>query len=94
MFAYSPFYIFFVQYQTLGPLTLKLIGSAIILIFFISSVFLQNIRSSFLSALVVTMIIVGIGALMALLGISLNAVSLVNLIICVGFGCRVLCSYC
>ncbi|AJV92974.1 Ncr1p [Saccharomyces cerevisiae YJM1419] len=86
MFAYSPFYIFFVQYQTLGPLTLKLIGSAIILIFFISSVFLQNIRSSFLLALVVTMIIVDIGALMALLGISLNAVSLVNLIICVGLG--------
>ena len=84
MFAYSPFYIFFVQYQTLGPLTLKLIGSAIILIFSVSSVFLQNIRSSFLLALVVTMIIVDIGALMALLGISLNAVSLVNLIICVG----------
>ncbi|CAI4053607.1 hypothetical protein SKDZ_16G2600 [Saccharomyces kudriavzevii ZP591] len=84
MFAYSPFYIFFVQYQTLRSLTLKLIGSAIVLIFFVSSVFLQNIRSSFLLALVVTMIIVDIGALMVLLGISLNAVSLVNLIICVG----------
>ncbi|CAI4054683.1 hypothetical protein SUVZ_16G2740 [Saccharomyces uvarum] len=84
MFAYSPFYIFFVQYQTLLPLTLKLIVSAIVLIFFVSSLFLRNKRNSFLLALVVTMIIVDIGALMVLLGISLNAVSLVNLIICVG----------
>ncbi|EJS41304.1 ncr1p [Saccharomyces arboricola H-6] len=84
MFAYSPFYIFFVQYQTLLLLTLKLIGSAIVLIFFVSSLFLQNVRSSFLLALVVTMIIVDIGALMVGLNISLNAVSLVNLIICVG----------
>lgn len=84
VFAYSPFYIFFVQYRTLLSLTLFLLIGAIILIFVTASVLLGKLKTALLLSLVVVMIIIDIGACMVWFNISLNAVSLVNLVICVG----------
>lgn len=84
VFAYSPFYIFFVQYRTLLSLTLFLIMGAIVLILVTSSVLLGILKTALLLSLVVVMIIIDIGACMVWFNISLNAVSLVNLVICVG----------
>lgn len=84
VFAYSPFYIFFVQYRTLLKLTLQLIVGALALIFLSTSLLLGTMHTGSLLALTVIMIIIDIGALMALFNITLNAVSLVNLVICVG----------
>lgn len=84
VFAYSPFYIFFVQYATLFSLTLKLIGVALLLIFAASAIFLGSAQTAALLTLTVLMILIDIGAFMVLWGISLNAVSLVNLVICIG----------
>lgn len=84
VFAYSPFYIFFVQYVTIVPLTFALIGSALALIFVVASVLLGSFTMAGLIILTVAMTLVDIGGVMALWGISLNAVSLVNLLICVG----------
>lgn len=86
VFAYSPFYIYFVQYRDLGKLTLSLIGGAISLIFGLSSLLLGSLRTAGLLTLTVVMIIVDIGFVMAVTGINLNAVSLVNLVICIGLG--------
>lgn len=84
VYAYSPFYIFFDQYAGLLRLTITLIISAIAFIFFASSIFLGTISTSALVTLTVVMILMNILALMPILGVSLNAVSLVNLIISVG----------
>ncbi|CCK70009.1 sphingolipid transporter KNAG_0D02600 [Huiozyma naganishii CBS 8797] len=84
LFAYSPFYIFFVQYRTLLSLTVKLLTAALVLIFVAASTLLGSIRTACLLIVTVCMIIVDIGALMVAFQISLNAVSLVNLVICVG----------
>lgn len=84
VFAYSPFYIFFVQYQTIIWLTLGLIGAALLLIFAATTLFLGSVQTAALLTLTVLMILIDIGAFMAWFNITLNAVSLVNLVICVG----------
>lgn len=84
VFAYSPFYIFFVQYQTILWLTISLIGAALVLIFAATTLFLGSVQTAAALTLTVLMILIDIEAFMAWFGISLNAVSLVNLVICVG----------
>ncbi|KAH3668011.1 hypothetical protein OGAPHI_001765 [Ogataea philodendri] len=84
VFAYSPFYIFFTQYETIVSLTFRLLISALILIYVISSLMLGSLKNSFLLVVNVVSILVNIGGAMALGGISLNAVSLVNVLICLG----------
>lgn len=86
IFPYSKFYIFFDQYASIKQLTGTLLGSAIAIIFLISSLLLGSIATSALVTITVIMIVVDVMGTMALAGVSLNAVSLVNLIICVGIG--------
>lgn len=86
VFAYSPFYIFFVQYTTIVSLTFTLISVALVIIFFNSMILLGSVRSSLVLVVTVVMILINIGGVMSIWGISLNAVSLVNLVICVGLG--------
>lgn len=84
VFAYSPFYIFFSQYTNLSYLTFKLISIAILSIFIISTVLLGSISTSIILVVTLCMVITNIGASMVWFNIPLNAVSLVNLVICVG----------
>jgi len=84
VFPYSVFYVFFDQYATIVSLTAALLGSAIGIIFLVSSVLLGSFITAGIVAFTVVMVIVDIIGAMAIMGVSLNAVSLVNLIICVG----------
>lgn len=86
IFPYSPFYIFFDQYASIITLTGTLLGSAIAIIFIISSALLGSIATGAIVTTTVIMIVVDVIGTMAVAGVSLNAVSLVNLIICVGIG--------
>lgn len=84
VFPYSLFYIFFDQYATIVSLTATLLGSAVGIVFLVSSVLLGSVLTAGVVTLTVIMAITDIIGAMALMGVSLNAVSLVNLIICVG----------
>lgn len=84
VFPYSKFYIFFHQYATIVRLSVTLIGSALAIILFITSVLLGSLQTGAVVTLTVAMTVVDIAGSMALMNVSLNAVSLVNLIICVG----------
>jgi Niemann-Pick C1 protein len=84
VFPYSVFYIFFDQYATIVPLTATLISSAIGIIFVIASILLGSLLTAAVVSITVIMTVVDIIGAMAVFGVSLNAVSLVNLIICVG----------
>ncbi len=86
IFPYSKFYIFFDQYATIVKLTGTLLGSALAIIFFISSALLGSVATGAVVTVTVIMIVTDIIGTMALAGVSLNAISLVNLIICVGIG--------
>ncbi|KAF2729726.1 multidrug efflux transporter AcrB transmembrane domain-containing protein [Polyplosphaeria fusca] len=84
VFAYSKFYIFFDQYTTIVKLAGALIGSALAATLIVTTILLGSLVTAIIVTLVVAMTISAIIGSMAVLGVSLNAVSLVNLIICVG----------
>lgn len=84
VFPYSVFYIFFDQYASIVGLTGTLLGSAVGIIFLISALLLGSVLTAAVVTLTVVMVVVDIIGAMAVFNVSLNAVSLVNLIICVG----------
>lgn len=86
VFPYSVFYIFFDQYATIVRLTATLLCSALALILIISSLLLGSVKTGAVVTVTVIMIVTDIIGTMAVFNVSLNAVSLVNLIICVGIG--------
>ena len=86
VFPYSKHYIFFDQYASIVRLTATLLGAAVAVIFLITSLLLGSLLTGLAVAVTVVMIIVDILGVMAVVGVSLNAVSLVNLVICVGIG--------
>jgi Niemann-Pick C1 protein len=86
VFPYSVFYIFFDQYSTIVSLTATLVGSALALILVVSSLLLGSVRTGAVVTFTVLMIVTDIIGTMGVFNVSLNAVSLVNLVICVGIG--------
>lgn len=84
IFAYSPFYIFFAQYENIKMLTFTLINVGLMGIWLISLLFFGSLKNSLLFVSNLVMIMLNIVTLMVVLDISLNAVSLVNLLICLG----------
>ncbi|KAJ9614415.1 niemann-Pick type C- protein 1 [Cladophialophora chaetospira] len=86
VFPYSKHYIFFDQYSSIIRLTATLLCVAVLIIFIITSLLLGSLLTGAVVALTVIMILVDIIGVMAVAGVSLNAVSLVNLVICVGIG--------
>ncbi|KIW62777.1 hypothetical protein PV04_10910 [Phialophora macrospora] len=86
VFPYSKHYIFFDQYSSIIRLTATLLCVAVAIIFILSSLLLGSLLTGAVVALTVIMIVVDIIGVMAVAGVSLNAVSLVNLVICVGIG--------
>lgn len=86
VFPYSIFYIFFAQYRTIVSTTLSTLGGAFLVIFLISSLLLGSPKTALVTTGVVIAMVANVAGLMVLFGVSLNALSLVNLLICVGFG--------
>ncbi|OJI98654.1 hypothetical protein ASPVEDRAFT_147852 [Aspergillus versicolor CBS 583.65] len=86
VFPYSKSYIFFDQYVSIVQVAGTLLGSAVAIIFAITSVLLGSVATGAVVTATVVMIVVDIIGSMAIAGVSLNAVSLVNLVICVGIG--------
>ena len=84
VFPYSKHYIFFDQYTTIIPLTATLLCSAVAVIFILSSLLLGSFLTGLAVSLTVIMTVIDIIGTMAVFSVSLNAVSLVNLVICVG----------
>lgn len=86
VFPYAIHYIFFDQYESIMRLTFYLVGSALLSVFVISSIILGSFVAAGLMTVTVAMIVLNVAGIMAIWGISLNALSLVNLVICVGIG--------
>lgn len=82
---YSVFHIYFDQYLHLFEDATLILSLALLAIFICSSVLLGSIRNALLIIITVIMILVDlVGIVMYYWEISLNAVSLVNIVICVG----------
>ena len=84
VFPYSKFYIFFDQYASIVSLAFALLGSGLGIILLLTTILLGSLQTAIVVTLTVGMTLVDIVGTMAVAGVSLNAVSLVNLIICLG----------
>jgi Niemann-Pick C1 protein len=85
VFPYSVFYVFYEQYLTMWPDTLRSMGISVLSIFLVTFLLMGfDIHSSVVVVITITMIVINIGGLMFYWNISLNAVSLVNLVMAVG----------
>ncbi|KAL2666255.1 hypothetical protein AAZV13_02G268900 [Glycine max] len=84
IFPYSVFYIFFEQYLDIWKLALINITVALGAIFVVCLIITSSVWSSAILLLVLIMIILDLMGVMAILGIQLNAVSVVNLIMSIG----------
>ena len=84
VFPYSKFYIFFDPYATIVQLAGALLGSALAMVLLLTTVLLGSPRTGLVVTVTVAMTLADIIGAMALFHISLNPLSLVNLVICVG----------
>lgn len=85
VFPYSVFYVFYEQYLTMWPDTLKSMGISVLAIFIVTFLLMGfDIHSSLIVVITITMIVINLGGMMYVWNISLNAVSLVNLVMAVG----------
>jgi len=85
IFPYSVFYVFYEQYLTMWRDTLQSLAISLAAIFLVTFVLMGfDLVSSFINLLIIILIILNLGGLMYWWHITLNAVSLVNLVMAVG----------
>jgi len=85
VFPYSIFYVFYEQYLTMWEDTLRSLGISLLSIFIVTFVLMDlDLISSMIIVVNIMCIIVNLGGLMYWWHITLNAVSLVNLVMAVG----------
>ncbi|XP_068639984.1 uncharacterized protein [Aristolochia californica] len=84
IFPYSVFYIFFEQYLSIWRTALTNLGLALGAVFIVCLAITCSLWSSAIILLVLAMIVVDLLGVMAILGIQLNAVSVVNLVMSIG----------
>ena len=85
IFPYSVFYVFYEQYLTMWHDTLKSLGISLAAIFIVTFILMGfDLVSSVINLLIIILIIVNLCGLMYWWHITLNAVSLVNLVMAVG----------
>ncbi|KAH8930248.1 multidrug efflux transporter AcrB transmembrane domain-containing protein [Atractiella rhizophila] len=91
VFPYSLFYVFFDQYSYILPTTRQVLAFALLSILIVSSVLLGSWRTSAVICITVLMTVVNILGVMGVWGVSLNGISLVNLVISVGIAFEFCC---
>ncbi|XP_046615474.1 NPC intracellular cholesterol transporter 1 homolog 1b-like [Neodiprion virginianus] len=85
VFPYSVFYVFYEQYLTIWTEALTSLSLSVVVIFCATFILTGlSLFSAFVVALNVVMIVINLGGLMYWWSISLNAVSLVNLVVAMG----------
>ncbi|XP_043921296.1 NPC intracellular cholesterol transporter 1 isoform X2 [Protopterus annectens] len=85
VFPYSVFYVFYEQYLTIIHDTIFHLGLSLVAIFVVTAVLLGfEFWSAVMVCITIAMIVVNMFGVMWLWSVSLNAVSLVNLVMCCG----------
>lgn len=84
VFPYSLFYVFFDQYAHIVNMTQQVLGLGLLSVLLVASVLLGSWRTGLIVTAVVALTVVNCMGVMGIWGISLNALSLVNLVISLG----------
>lgn len=83
--VFHPYFVFFDQFELVRPTSLQsmIIGAIIMMI--ISFIFIPNILCSLWVALSIISIELGVAGYMSLWDVNLDSISMINLIMCIGF---------
>ncbi|KAF9534386.1 patched family-domain-containing protein [Crepidotus variabilis] len=84
VFPYSIFYVFFDQYAHIVAITQEVLGIGLASVLIVTALFLGSWRTGTIVTTVVALTVVTVMGVMPVWGISLNAISLVNLVISLG----------
>jgi Niemann-Pick C1 protein len=84
VFPYSLFYVYFDQYAHIIAITQEVLGLGLASVLLVTALMLGSWRTGTIVTGVVALTVVAVMGVMAVWGISLNAISLVNLVISLG----------
>ncbi|KAG9010875.1 hypothetical protein FRB94_009577 [Tulasnella sp. JGI-2019a] len=84
VFPYSLFYVFFEQYGHIVSITQEILGLGLASVLLVTALLLGSWRTGTIVTIVVALTVVNVMGVMGAWGISLNAISLVNLVISLG----------
>lgn len=84
VFPYSLFYVYFDQYLHIVAITQEVLGFGLAAVLLVTALMLGSWRTGTIVTSVVALTVVTVMGVMAVWGISLNAISLVNLVISLG----------
>ncbi|KAK2466511.1 hypothetical protein APHAL10511_002153 [Amanita phalloides] len=84
VFPYSLFYVFFDQYAHIVSITQEVLGLGLASVLIMTALFLGSWRTGIIVTAIVASTVINVMGIMAVWDISLNAISLVNLVISLG----------
>lgn len=82
---FHPYFVFFDQFELVLPLSVQSMVIGAVIMMFISFVFIPNFLCSFWVAFSIVSIEMGVAGYMALWDVNLDSISMINLIMCVGY---------
>ena len=84
VYPYSLFFAFYEQYLTLPNDALKQVGTAVAAVFIVSLLIVKSLVASLIIIVCLLMILINLIAYMVYFNININAISVVNLVMCIG----------
>ncbi|KAM3866065.1 patched domain-containing protein 3 [Diretmus argenteus] len=85
LLVYHPAFVYFDQYAIIMDCTIQTILVAAVVMLVISLILIPSPLCSLWVAFAICSVIVGVAGFMALWGVSLDSISMINLVICIGF---------
>ncbi|XP_034743167.1 patched domain-containing protein 3 [Etheostoma cragini] len=85
LLVYHPAFIYFDQYTVIMDTTIQTILVAVIVMLVVSLILIPNPLCSLWVAFAICSVIVGVTGFMALWGVNLDSISMINLLMCIGF---------
>lgn len=83
--VFHPYFVFFDQFELVRPIAIQSMWLGAVIMFIITYFFIQNILCALCVAFCVVSIGVGVAGYMALWDVNLDPISMINLIMCIGF---------
>ncbi|VDI80305.1 Hypothetical predicted protein [Mytilus galloprovincialis] len=85
IFVFSPNFIFYEQYVQIVPQTIQTLAIAVFVVFLVTAVFMPLPVLILLVTISVSMIMLGVIGLMEIWGLTLSSVTMIHIVMCVGF---------
>ncbi|XP_056636520.1 patched domain-containing protein 3 [Diorhabda sublineata] len=83
--VFNPYFVYFDQFELVRPLSIQNMILGAIIMMLVTFIFIPNVLCSFWVAFSIISIETGVVGYMALWGVNLDSISMINLIMCIGF---------